>query len=148
MDDNAITSTITVNIAGVFRTYDGLSMDEKTAPFRLLQDDERRLLETLLDHHQFDGRDQLRQQLESTTARLILAYQDNYGSIELHVSNGPPSSGRYRVPVEGQYLDDDGIPVWLLVHINREGFMCELEIVRADGKPLISTPTPERLEVH
>ena len=122
--------------------------EEKTAGFRALQNGERRLLETLLDHRQFDGRDQLREQLESTTARLILEYQDNYGSIELHVSNGPPSSGQYRVPVEGQYLDDDGIPVWLLLHINREGFMCELEIVRADGKPLISTPTPERLEVY
>ena len=122
--------------------------EEKTAGFRALQNGERRLLETLLDHRQFDGRDQLREQLESTTARLILEYQDNYGSIELHVSNGPPSSGRKRVPVEGQYLDDDGIPVWLLLHINREGFMCELEIVRADGKPLVSAPTPERLEVY
>ena len=122
--------------------------EEKTAAFRPLQDDERRLLETLLDHHQFDGRDQLREQLESTTARLIPEYQDNYDSIELHVSNGPPSKGRYRVPVEGQYLDDDGIPVWLLLHIDREGLLCELEIVRADGKPLISTPTPGRLEVY
>lgn len=121
---------------------------EKTAAFRPLQDDERRLLETLLNHHPFDGRDQLREQLESTTARLIPDYHDNYGSIELHVSNGPPSSGRYRVPVEGQYLDDDGIPVWLMLHINREGFLCELEIVRADGKPLISIPRPERLEVY
>ena len=124
-------------------------MDEKkTAAFRPLHDVERRLLETLLDHHQFVGRDQLRQQLEATTARLILEYQDNYGSIELHVSNGPPSSGRYRVPVEGRYVDDDGIPVWLLLHINREGFMCELEIVRADGKLLISPPIPEHLEVY
>jgi hypothetical protein len=124
-------------------------MDEtKTAAFRPLQDGERRLLETLLDHHQFDGRDQLREQLESTTARLILEYQDNYGSVELHVSNGPPSNARYRVPVEGQYHDDDGIPVWLLLHINPEGFMCQLEVVRADGKPLISTSTPERLEIY
>jgi len=116
--------------------------------FRPLQDDERRLLETLLDHHPFDGRDQLREQMEWTTARLILEHQDNYGSIELHVSKGPASNGLYRVPVEGQCLDDDGIPVWLLLHINREGFMCELEIVRADGKPLMSTPKPECLEVY
>jgi hypothetical protein len=69
----------------------GTSMnEEKTPAFRPLQDVERRLLETLLDHHQFDGRDQLRGPLESMTARLILEYQDNYGSIELHVSNGTP----------------------------------------------------------
>ena len=122
--------------------------EEKFAAFRPFQDGERRLLETLLDHHQFDGRAQLREQLESATARPIPEYRDNYGSVELHVSDGPPSNGRYRVPVEGQYLDDDGVPVWLLLHINSEGFLCELEIVRADGKRLISTPTPERLEIY
>ena len=122
--------------------------EEKTPALRPLQDAERRLLETLLDHHQFDGRDQLRGQLQSTTERLILEYQDNYGSIELRVSNGPHPAGDTEVPVEGQYLDDDGIPVWFLLHIDREGFMCELEIVRADSKPLISTPTSERLEVY
>ena len=122
--------------------------EETTTAFRPLRNEERRLLEALLDHHPFDGRDQLREQLESTTARLIGEYHDNYGSIELRVSNGPSSSARRRVPVEGQYLDHDGIPVWILLHINREGFLCELEIVRADGKPLISTPEPERLEVY
>ena len=117
--------------------------------FRALEERERRLLETLLEHHSFEGRDQLRKQLESTTARLIVEHHDNYGSIELRVADPTtPSSGRYQVPVEGQYLDDDGIPVWLLLHINRDGFMCQLEIVRADGKPLISTPTPERLEIY
>jgi hypothetical protein len=127
----------------------GSSMtEEEAAAFRPLQDHERRLLETLLDDHQFEGRDELRGQLESTTARLISEYHDNYGSIKLKVSDGIPSNGRRRVPVEGQYLDDDGIPVWLLLHVNREGFLCELEIVRADGKPLISAPTPDRLEVY
>jgi len=121
--------------------------EEKTSAFRPLHDSEKRLLETLLEHR-FDGQDQLREQLKSTTARLILEYHDNYGSIELSVSNGPPASCRKRVPVEGQFLDDDGIPVWLILHVNREGFMCEFEVVRADGKPLISTPTPERLEVY
>lgn len=121
---------------------------EQAGAFRPLEDNERRLLEALLDHHPFNGRDQLREQLGSTTARLIPEHHDNYGSIELRVSSGPASSGRYRVPVEGQYADADGIPVWLLLHVNREGFLCELEIVRADGKPLIHGPTAERLEVY
>ena len=34
----------------------------------------------------------------------------------------------------------------VLLHVNRQGMMCELEICRADGQPLISPPTPERLE--
>lgn len=120
-----------------------------TTGFRPLEDDERRLIEALLDHHAFDGRDELRAQLPATAARLITEYHDNYGSIELRVADAAPASGvRYRVPVEGQYPDDDGIPVWLMLHVNRDGFLCELEIVRADGKPLMRRPSAERVEVY
>src|SRR5258706_9732522 len=79
-------------------------------------------------------------------ARPIVEYHDHYGSIELRVTHPSPASVRYRVPVEAEYLDDDGVPVWVLLHVNREGLMCELEICRADGQPLISPPIPERLE--
>ena len=43
--------------------------EEKTAAFRPLQDDERHLLETLLDHHQFDGRE-LKRHREARKAQL------------------------------------------------------------------------------
>lgn len=119
--------------------------EENAAPFRPLNDSERKVLEKLLDHHSFDGRDQLRSQLESTTARLIVAYLDNYGSIELYVARPTPADVRYRVPVEAEYPDEDGVPVWVLLHV-RAGVMCELEICRADGRPLILPPAPERLE--
>ena len=46
--------------------------DQTGKQFRPLQERERRLLETLLEHHPFEGRDQLRIQLEATAARLIL----------------------------------------------------------------------------
>jgi hypothetical protein len=114
--------------------------------FRVLQEIERRILERLLQYHEFDGRDELLTQLESTTARTILEHHDNYGSIELCVNQPTPARVRYRVPVEAEYLDDDGVPVWVLLHVNRGGLMCELEICRADGQPLISPPVPERLE--
>ena len=114
--------------------------------FRPLEDRERKLLERLLEHHAFEGRDELRAQLNSATARLIVEYHDNYGSIELRVAEPVKATARYRVPVEAEYFDDDGVPVWVLLHVNREGVMCELEICRADGRPLLSPPTPEQLE--
>jgi hypothetical protein len=114
--------------------------------FRPLEERERKLLERLLEHHPFEGRDQLRRQLDSTTARLIVEHNDNYGSIELRVADPTPASVLYLVPVEAEYLDDDGIPVWVLLHVTREGVMWQLEICRADGLPLISPPKPERLE--
>jgi hypothetical protein len=118
---------------------------ENDKGFRVLQEHERGILDTLLRHHPFDGRDELLKQLDSATARLIQEYDDNYGSIELHVAAPILAHVKYRVPVEAEYLDDDGIPVWVLLHV-RNGVMCELEICRADGRPLISPPKPGRLE--
>jgi hypothetical protein len=67
--------------------------------FRPLQERERKILERLLKHHPFEGRDQLRRQLDSTTARLIVEHNDNYGSIELRVADPTPASVLYLVPV-------------------------------------------------
>jgi len=119
---------------------------EGDASFRPLEEHERKLLERLLEHHPFQGRDELRRQLDSATARLIVEHNDNYGSIELRVADPTPASVLYLVPVEAEYPDDDGIPVWVLLHVNRGGVMRQLEICRADGLPLISPPMPERLE--
>ena len=119
---------------------------ENDTNFRPLVERERKLLERLLEHHPFEGRDQLRQQLDPATARLIVEHNDNYGSIELRVADPTPAAVLYRVPVEAEYLDDDGIPVWVLLHVDRGGVMRQLEICRADGLPLITPPMPERLE--
>jgi hypothetical protein len=118
---------------------------ENDKDFRMLREHERGILEKLLEHHPFDGRGELLKQLDSATARRIEEYNDNYGSIELHVAVPVCADVQYRVPVEAEYLDDDGVPVWVLLHV-RNGVMCELEICRADGRPLISPPKPERLE--
>ncbi len=114
--------------------------------FRPLEERERKLLERLLEHDEFGGRSELRAQLNSTTARLIVEHEDNYGSIELRVAEPIPANVRYRVPVHAEYLDEDGIPMWVLLHVDRAGVMRELEICRADGQPLLSPPIPERLE--
>jgi hypothetical protein len=118
---------------------------ESDKSFRVLEESERRILGTLLGHHPFDGRDELLKQLDSVTARPIEEYDDNYGSVELHVAEPTPADVKYRVPVEAEYLDDDGVPVWVLLHV-RNGVMCELEICRADGRPLVSPTSAERLE--
>ncbi len=56
-----------------------------------------------------------------------------------------PAKVSCSVPVEAEYLDDDGVPVWVLLHTKR-GVMWELEICRADGLPLILPATAERIE--
>ena len=71
--------------------------------FRPLEERERKLLEKLLDHHPFDGRDELRKQVGSTTARLM-GYQDNYGSIELHVAHAAPAKDKIPGPRRSRIL--------------------------------------------
>jgi hypothetical protein len=118
---------------------------ESDANSRPLEERERKLLKRLLEHHPFEGRDQLRKQLDSTTARLIVEHKDNYGSIDLFVADPIPAKVPCTVPVEAEYRDDDGIPVWVLLHVQR-GIVRELEICRADGRRLISHAAPERIE--
>ena len=115
--------------------------------FRPLQQSEREILRRLLEDHPFQCREELGKQLDSATARLIDEHNDNYGRIELRVADATPANVRFRVPVEAEYRDDDDCPVWVLLHVVN-GFLDELEIVRADGQPLISPLIPERLNVY
>ncbi len=107
--------------------------------FRPLEEPERKLLERLLDHHPFEGRDELRKQLDSTTARLIVEHNDNYGSIELLVADPTPANVLCAIPVEAEYRDEDGIPVWVLLHV-RKGVMWQLEICWLTGVPSSGLP--------
>jgi hypothetical protein len=118
---------------------------ENHTDFRPLEEREKKLLERLLEHHPFEGRDQLRAQLDSTKARVIPEYFDNYGSIELLVADPVPANVPCSVPVEAEYIDDDGVPVWILLHV-KGGVMRELEVCRADGLHLISPAVAERIE--
>jgi hypothetical protein len=117
--------------------------------FRPLEASERALLERLLQG-EFPRRDALSNQLHGVSVRTI----DEYGSLELRVgenaapaklspSEGDPSRMLTdRVPVEGQYRDEDGIPVCVMLHVV-EGFIHELQIFKADGSRIINAPTPE-----
>jgi hypothetical protein len=49
-----------------------------------------------------------------------------------------------RVPVTAIFDDADGIPVYILLHI-QEGRLFELEICKADGSKIVSTPVAEKL---
>lgn len=107
--------------------------------FRTLTDDERQLIETLLAHD-FPGRDQLFLQLEFATARRIF----NDGTLELQTPGHPVAAVTRRVPVEGTCLDDDGKTIHILLHV-KDGFLHELEILKADSSPIISSPKASKV---
>ena len=99
--------------------------------FRPLEERERNILERLLEHP-FPGRDELRLQMSSIAGKVI----DTYGSLELSVPVVHVAPVIQNVPVEAEYFDTDGVPVWVLPPVVR-GFVMGLEI--------IGGPAPDRI---
>ncbi len=123
------------------------------AEFRSMTDTEKELLERLLDVD-FPQRDELREQLASLLVKTV----DRDGSLALSPSGipaGRPSHASredgsaharlaQQLPIEGRYLDADGIPVCVMLHV-ADGRLYRLEIMRADGSLVKDRPTAAKL---
>ena len=114
-----------------------LQMDSE---FRPLNARERELLEKLLGP-QFQGRDELRSQLSSLTAKQIA--ED--GTLSLRCGSGPPAPTKYRLAMEGVCRDADGMTIAVLLHVDKDGFMHMLEIIKYDGSPIMTPPNARDL---
>jgi hypothetical protein len=67
-------------------------------------------------------------QLQDAVGRVI----DEDGSLEIKTEGGSRAAVVHRVPVEGEYLDFDGLPVFILLHVVG-GYVRELEVWKGDG---------------
>ena len=110
--------------------------------FRQLQANEMRLLEKLLDH-EFPGRDVLRVQLSSVTARQI----DENGSLELSYGGASLADMVMACPTEGTCTDIDGGEIAVLLHV-KNGRMCLLEMFKEDGSAILRAPTADVLSSY
>jgi hypothetical protein len=111
--------------------------------FRQLNSRERGLIEKLLEVD-FQGSDELRAQIGSVTAKEI----ENDGTLELRCTSGPRALTKYAVAMEGMYTDADGGKVAIMLHVDKDGFMRMLEILRYDGAPIIKPPVAESVKVY
>ena len=109
--------------------------------FRPLFKHERELIEKLLEP-EFAGRDELRAQLQTVTARQLLA---DGTFLELRCDSDVRAPVRNRVPTEGTCQDTDGGTIDVFLHVV-DGLMHELEILKYDG-PIREWPTAENLTV-
>jgi len=123
--------------------------------FRLINQAEKELLENLLNQD-FPARDALRKQLKGLMVKLI----DRDGSLALRVEDSvyvasdaietsslsPDQLLSLAVPVEGRYLDDDRVPVSVMLHVSG-GKLHELEIIKADGSDIRCSPFNARISV-
>ncbi len=85
---------------------------------------------------------ELQAQLEALVVRPI----DEDGSLKFEGSP-IPLKARWRVPVEGDALDSDGVTIHFLLHVVG-GFATELEVYKDDGSRVLSQPNPETMTVY
>lgn len=109
--------------------------------FRPLFKHERELIEKLLEA-EFEGRDELRAQLQTVTGRRLL---DDGTFLELRCDSNVRAPVRNRVPIEGSCQDTDGGTIDVLLHVV-DGFMHQLEILKYSG-PIRQLPTAADLIV-
>ena len=102
--------------------------------FRPLTTHERELVEKLLGPD-FPGRDELRRQLETVTAKQI--FED--GTLMLQCGPCEPAPVRCRVPTEGECPDSDGMAIHVLLHV-KGGVMHELEVFKDGGSSIQNPP--------
>lgn len=102
---------------------------------------ERGYIERLLTAD-FPGHEQIAQQLASVLVRRL----DDEGSLQLVPQNDVRARVQKRVPVEGESSDNDGVPIYFLLHVV-DSRVSELEIYKADGSPIHRMPSPEQVEV-
>ena len=86
----------------------------------------------------FPGSAALLDQIRGLWVRSI----DDDGSLSLSTSIPAIADVRYRVPVEGIYLDKDNVRVHLLLHVV-DGYLDELEVLREDSGVVVNSPFEE-----
>lgn len=109
--------------------------------WRGLSAEERQILSRILSEY-FPGRDAVAAQVSTALVREI----DSNGSLEFKVQSPVLAETKYRVPVEAEYSDVDGVRVHMSLHVVNKQIK-ELEIYREDSSEVIRKPTTHDLQV-
>jgi hypothetical protein len=115
------------------RCYSCSCVIQPDSAFRPLDPRERGLIEKLLEA-EFLGRDELRSQLGSVTAQQL--HDD--GTLKLRCASGLPAPIRRTLAIEGECKDADGGTIGVLLHVDKNGFMWLLEILKYGMEPIIN----------
>lgn len=106
--------------------------------FRPLKRNERELIEKLLEL-EFEGRDELRMQLDTLTAKQIFAD----GTLDLNCGPCLPAPVKWSTPVEGSCHDSDGGTICVMLFVV-DGFINKLEILKFGLDQAVLTPPAAR----
>jgi hypothetical protein len=108
---------------------------------RRLTGTETRIIDKLLTED-FPGRGAIREQIRDSLVREI----DSNGSLEFQVQAGPIARTDFRIPVEGEFEDIDGVTIHVLLHVVN-GRLNELEVYKDDSARVAKMPGPENLRI-
>jgi hypothetical protein len=72
---------------------------------------------------------------------------DDDGCLEMRTPVETRAHVEHPVPVEGRTIDEDGMPVQVLLFAPR-GLLAELEFNRVDGNPPVKLPPPSEWTVR
>ena len=71
---------------------------------------------------------------------------DANGNLEWDVGTSPLANSNFRIPVEGEFEDVDGVTIHILLHVVN-GLVTELEVYKEDGSLVECLPKPESLRL-
>ena len=105
-------------------------MDHPTEEWRNLFSGERALVDALLAHD-FPGRDAIAEQVREAKERMR-----DVPVLQFRVGGHQEADVRFRVPVEAECSDVDGIAIPVLLFVS-EGVVQEIEFYKDDGSPFV-----------
>jgi len=89
--------------------------------------------------------DDIRRQAASCRVRSIPGYGDHYGTFEIEV-DGERGKRDLRAVVDTLARDVDGALIEAIL-FSSEGGICEVEIFRPDGSPILRMPRPSEFDL-
>lgn len=98
---------------------------------RELTQDEKWLIGILL-REPFPGSDAILHQMRNCRVSEI----DSNGSLQIQATDGPHVVSKFRIPVEAEFIDSDGVTAHVLLHVV-DGRVTELEVYKDDSSALV-----------
>jgi hypothetical protein len=119
------------------------SLDRKPGLLRDLRDDELAVIRKMI------SRSGLEEELEEQLVRMKVQNMPDGGMGSLAFYNGRPRSLlEYGGEIaEAAFQDADGVPVSVMLYVDKDGELFELDVFKADGSPLIRYPDPKDLAI-
>jgi hypothetical protein len=114
---------------------------------RSLKPEETAVIRVLLEHADFEGRDELLGQVAA--ARVVGRCGCGCATVVLAVDKEPADdAASYPIPNQATVLDEDGNLIGGVLLFVKDGCLAELEVYSFEEEPIRTLPQPDRLRLE